>query len=102
MKQAEDSVRRSRNPCASAAHVQGIADDTPALTGETGFRATGPGIPGDRVHSEKAEADLGDERIAFSGPQCDEESRAGGNLHDVDDDPITTALLLAAGAGTRL
>ncbi len=40
--------------------------------------------------------------IAFSGPQYDEESRACGNLHDVDDGPITTALLLAAGAGTRL
>ena len=43
-----------------------------------------------------------DEAIALSGPRSGEESRVRGNLNDLDDGPITTAVLLAAGAGTRL
>ena len=103
MKQSENSMKWRRDPCASAAaHVPVIADDSPALSGETGFRAIGSGIPGDRLLSEQGEAALVDEMIAFSGPQSDGEPRAFGNLHAVDDGPISTALLLAAGAGTRL
>ncbi len=45
---------------------------------------------------------LVDEMTSISGSRCDEASRACGDLHDVDDGPITTALLLAAGAGSRL
>ncbi len=96
-------MRKRRNPCASAAaHVPGIVDDSPALTGETGFRAIRPGIHEDRLHSEKAKAALVDGMTSVSGPRCDEESRVGGNLHDVDDGPITTALLLAARGGSRI
>lgn len=103
MKQAENSIRmRHSFPASAAAHVPGIADESPALSDQTGFRAIGPGIPGDRLESEQAEAALLAEMITFSGAQCDEESRAREDLHDVDDGPITTALLLAAGAGSRL
>ncbi len=103
MKQAENSMKWRRNPGASAAaHVSGIADGSPAFSGETDLRAIGSRIPGDRLLSEQAQAAFVDEVIAFSGSQSDQEPRALGNLHAVDDGPITTALLLAAGAGTRL
>ncbi len=103
MKQTHDSTRWRRNPCTSAAaHVPSIAGDSPALSGETGFRSIGDGIPVDRLLCEQAEAAFADELIAFSGPQSDAEPRALGSLHAVDDGPISTALLLAAGAGTRL
>ena len=103
MKQTEGSIRRGRSTHVSAAaHGRGIAGDSPAIAGETGLRAIGPGIRRDRVHPEMVEAALAAEMIEFSGPRCDEDPRALGNLHGVDDGPITTALLLAAGAGTRL
>ena len=60
------------------------------------------GNPHGRLHGRKTETARLDEMISVSGPRCDEESRTRGFLHDLYDGPITTALLLAAGAGTRL
>ncbi len=82
--------------------VQGMSDDSAALAGGIGFRAIRPRIPEDQVYSEHAGGALVDETTALAGPQSDEALRARGTSPDVDDGPITTALLLAAGAGTRL
>ncbi|MCZ6698827.1 MAG: phosphocholine cytidylyltransferase family protein [Planctomycetota bacterium] len=103
--QIEHSMRRRRDSYASAAmHVPGIAGDSPASQGETSLHAVRPGSLGDRLDldTEEAEAALVDAVISVRGPRCGEESRASGESQDADDGPITTALLLAAGAGTRL